>query len=102
MMHLIVCSQTAQYVYSLISKVLVKMIVAPVNPADINIIQGVYPVKPPLPTTGGFEGIGDVLAVGSCVTNLCPGDRVIPKGVIGTWCTTGLFNSKQLKKVSST
>jgi mitochondrial enoyl-[acyl-carrier protein] reductase / trans-2-enoyl-CoA reductase len=81
-------------------KVLVKMIVAPVNPADINTIQGVYPVKPPLPTTGGFEGVGDVVAVGSCVTNLVPGDRVIPDGAMGTWCTAGVFDSQQLRKVS--
>ncbi|XP_026804931.1 enoyl-[acyl-carrier-protein] reductase, mitochondrial [Rhopalosiphum maidis] len=81
-------------------QVLVKMIVAPVNPADINTIQGVYPVKPPLPTTGGFEGVGDVVAVGSCVTNLVPGDRVIPDGAMGTWCTAGVFDSQQLRKVS--
>ncbi|KAL4088552.1 hypothetical protein QTP88_023645 [Uroleucon formosanum] len=81
-------------------QVLVKMIVAPVNPADINTIQGVYPVKPPLPATGGYEGIGDILAVGSCVKNLCPGDRVIPDGAMGTWCTTGVFDSKLLRKVS--
>lgn len=78
------------------------MIVAPVNPADINIIQGVYPVKPQLPSTPGSEGIGEVLAVGSAVKNLVPGDRVIPTGnsVIGTWCTAGIFHSTQLKKVS--
>ncbi|XP_025200013.1 enoyl-[acyl-carrier-protein] reductase, mitochondrial [Melanaphis sacchari] len=81
-------------------QVLVKMIVAPVNPSDINTIQGVYPVKPPLPTTGGFEGVGDVMAVGSCVTNLVPGDRVIPDGAMGTWCTAGVFDSHQLRKVS--
>lgn len=79
------------------------MIVAPVNPADINMIQGVYPVKPPLPSTPGSEGIGEVLAVGSGVKNLVPGDRVIPSGdgVIGTWCTAGVFHSTQLQKVSN-
>lgn len=76
------------------------MIVAPVNPADINTIQGVYPVKPPLPSIGGFEGVGDVLAVGSAVKNLIPGDRVIPNGVIGTWCTANVFDCKQLIKVT--
>lgn len=81
-------------------KVLLKMIVAPVNPADINIIQGVYPIKPPLPMTGGFEGIGDVVAVGSRVTNLVPGDRVVSDGAMGTWCTAGIFDSEQLIKVS--
>lgn len=77
------------------------MIVAPVNPADINTIQGVYPVKPPLPSIAGFEGIGEVVAVGSAVENLVPGDRVIPYGGIGTWCTARMFDFKQLKKVSN-
>lgn len=81
-------------------QVIVKMIVAPVNPADINTIQGTYPVKPPLPSVPGFEGIGEVVEIGSGVTNLVPGDRVIPDGAIGTWCTAGIFNSKQLRKVS--
>lgn len=76
------------------------MIVALVNPADINMIQGVYPVKPQLPSTPGTEGIGDVVSVGSAVKNLVPGDRVIPQGVIGTWCTAGVFDSKRLRKVS--
>ncbi|VVC31767.1 Alcohol dehydrogenase, C-terminal,NAD(P)-binding domain,GroES-like,Polyketide synthase, enoylreductase [Cinara cedri] len=80
-------------------QVLVKMIVAPVNPADINTIQGVYPVKLTLPSIPGFEGIGDVVAVGSAVKNLVPGDRVIPYGSIGTWCSARMFNCKQLKKV---
>lgn len=76
------------------------MIIAPVNPADINTIQGTYPVKPSLPSGAGFEGIGEVVAVGSAVKNLVPGDRVIPDGAIGTWCTAGIFHSKQVRKVS--
>ena len=37
------------------SYVQIKMLAAPVNPADINMIQGVYPVKPDLPAIGGNE-----------------------------------------------
>lgn len=44
-------------------QVLVKWIAAPVNPADINQIQGVYPVKPPRPAVGGNEGFGQIEAV---------------------------------------
>lgn len=90
------------FIFSVVfTQVLVKMIIAPVNPADINIIQGAYPVKPLLPSTVGAEGIGEVVAVGRSVENLVPGDRVIPDGVIGTWCTAGLFDSKLLRKVST-
>lgn len=39
-------------------EVLVKWRSAPINPADLNQIQGVYPVSPPLPAVGGNEGCG--------------------------------------------
>lgn len=77
------------------------MLVAPVNPADINTVQGVYPVKPPLPCTPGFEGIGEVIEVGPDVEGLVSGDRVIADGAVGTWCTAGVFHAKQLRKVST-
>ena len=59
-------------------KVLVKMIAAPVNPADINTIQGVYGITPPLPAVGGGDGFGEVLKVADNVKNLKPGDWVFP------------------------
>lgn len=58
--------------------VCVKMMAAPINPSDINRIEGVYPVRPPLPAIGGYEGVGEVLSVGSAVKHLSPGDWVIP------------------------
>lgn len=39
---------------------------------------GVYPVKPQIPAVGGYEGVGEVHAVGSAVKGLSPGDLVIP------------------------
>nr|CAB3461271.1 unnamed protein product [Digitaria exilis] len=56
--------------------VCVRMLAAPINPSDINRIEGVYPVRPPLPgAVGGYEGVGQVHAVGPAVTApLCPGD----------------------------
>ena len=59
-------------------EVCVKMLAAPINPSDINRIQGVYPVRPNPPAVGGYEGVGEVLSVGSSVTSLSPGDWVIP------------------------
>lgn len=60
--------------------VCVKMLAAPINPSDINRVQGVYPVRPPLPAAvAGYEGVGQVHAVGPAVTRLLsPGDWVIP------------------------
>ena len=55
-----------------------KMLAAPINPADINQIQGVYPLKPPLPAIGGNEGVALVTAVGASVKSVKPGDWIIP------------------------
>uniref|UniRef100_UPI001CB89F12 enoyl-[acyl-carrier-protein] reductase, mitochondrial n=1 Tax=Erigeron canadensis TaxID=72917 RepID=UPI001CB89F12 len=68
--------------------VCVKMLAAPINPSDINRIQGVYPVRPPVPAVGGYEGVGEVHSVGSSVQGLSPGDLVMASPPSpGTWQT---------------
>ncbi|TVU01226.1 hypothetical protein EJB05_53328, partial [Eragrostis curvula] len=70
--------------------VCVRMLAAPINPSDINRVEGVYPVRPPLPAAvGGYEGVGQVHALGPAVTALlAPGDWVIPSPPsFGTWQT---------------
>ncbi len=37
---------------------------APINPSDINTIEGKYPIRPELPGVPGHEGVGVVEAVG--------------------------------------
>jgi len=37
-----------------------ELLAAPINPSDINFIQGVYGIKPECPSTIGFEGIARV------------------------------------------
>ncbi|CAB3411487.1 unnamed protein product [Caenorhabditis bovis] len=84
-------------------EVLVKWIAAPINPADINQIQGVYPVKPKLPAVGGNEGYGRVEKVGSSVTNVKVGDHVIPNlSGLGTWREFGVHNSKLVFPIDNT
>src|SRR5713101_5447711 len=63
----------------------VKMRAAPINPADLNQIEGKYPVRAELPATPGFEGAGLVAEVGANVTNVAVGDLVILPHNIGTW-----------------
>ncbi len=58
---------------------------APINPADINVIQGNYGRKPRLPCIPGHEGAGVVEAVGGEVASLKVGDPVIPLLGAGTW-----------------
>lgn len=68
------------------SQVLVKMLGTPINPSDINQIEGVYPKRPPLPAIGGNEGVAEVLRVGNAVTKFKPGDWVLPSRISwGTW-----------------
>lgn len=72
--------------------VLVKMLAAPINPADINMIQGTYAILPDLPAVGGNEGVAQVVEVGRNVTSLKTGDWVIPKDAgLGTWRTEAVL-----------
>ncbi|XP_008566884.1 PREDICTED: trans-2-enoyl-CoA reductase, mitochondrial isoform X2 [Galeopterus variegatus] len=84
------------------SDVRVKMLAAPINPSDINMIQGNYGLLPKLPAVGGNEGIGQVVAVGSSVTGLKPGDWVIPANAgLGTWQTEAVFSEEALIGIPS-
>ncbi|CAG9864105.1 unnamed protein product [Phyllotreta striolata] len=66
------------------SEVLVEMLAAAVNPVDINIIQGKYPIQFP---GIGFEGVGRVSKVGPSVTKFRIGEHVVPTTYAGTWRT---------------
>ena len=66
-------------------KAVVKMRAAPINPADLNQIEGKYPVRPELPATPGFEGAGVVVELGGNVRGLTTGALVILPHNVGTW-----------------
>jgi trans-2-enoyl-CoA reductase len=68
-----------------IGEVVVRMRAAPLNPADVNAIEGKYPVRPELPATPGMEGAGVVVELGSKVENIALGDQVILPHNFGTW-----------------
>jgi trans-2-enoyl-CoA reductase len=63
----------------------VKMYAAPINPADLNQIEGKYPVRPELPATPGFEGAGVIVELGAGVKGLTSGALVILPHNVGTW-----------------
>jgi NADPH:quinone reductase-like Zn-dependent oxidoreductase len=50
---------------------------SPINPSDLLLAQGIYAIRPALPTVIGNEGVGRVLAVGPGVENVRVGDRVV-------------------------
>src|SRR2546423_15574335 len=52
------------------NEVVVKMSAAPINPADLNSIEGKYPIKAALPATPGMEGAGIVIESGSAVRGM--------------------------------
>jgi NADPH:quinone reductase-like Zn-dependent oxidoreductase len=66
-------------------EVLVRILAAPINPADLNTIEGTYGVKPALPAVPGIEGCGVVMASGA--GDFKPGDRVIFLRRASTWAT---------------
>jgi trans-2-enoyl-CoA reductase len=103
-------------------EVQVQFLAAPINPADINQIEGVYPLKPPMTThlysssspsspspsssdppvaVGGNEGVAKVTKVGSkASTHFKVGDWVVMGSAgLGTWRSHGNFSANDLTKV---
>ena len=62
-------------------EVVIKVLYSPVNPSDLLLMQGTYPIRPKLPSVIGGEGVGRVVSVGTAVTTVKSGDIVtIPFG----------------------
>lgn len=68
------------------NQVLVRMQAAPINPADLNMLEGRYAVQPELPAVAGMEGIGVVAKKGVGVSGLREGQQVIAPLRTGSWC----------------
>ncbi|KAF9083898.1 mitochondrial 2-enoyl thioester reductase [Mortierella sp. AD031] len=98
----------------------VQFLAAPINPADINQIEGVYPLKPPMTThlysdntttstdkppvaVGGNEGVAQVTKVGlKAASHFKVGDWVVMGSAgLGTWRSHGNFKASELTKVRS-
>lgn len=96
----------------------VRFLLAPINPADINVIEGVYPAKPDprhdlAPSglgsietpafVGGNEGVAQVAEIGEGVRGLKEGDWVImTRPQVGTWCTSRNLGMDDVEKVPRT
>ena len=66
-------------------EVLIRIEASPINPADLNVIEGKYPKRPELPSVPGMEGAGVIAGVGPEVTRLSVGDRVLVPVGTGAW-----------------
>lgn len=79
---------------------LLRTLAAPINPADINTVQGTYGAKPTFSSligtaepssVPGSEACFEVVSVGPGVTTLKPGDWALPAAPgLGTWRTHAL------------
>jgi NADPH:quinone reductase-like Zn-dependent oxidoreductase len=78
-------------------EVRLKILGAPVNPADLNLIEGTYGVKPGLPAVPGIEGCGEV--VESRSADFQPGDRAIVLRRAGSWATHVQLAAENLFKL---
>lgn len=67
-----------------LGEVVLRMLAAPVNPADINVIEGTYGELPVLPATIGNEGCGIISQIGPDVKGLTIGSPVLVLRS-GTW-----------------
>jgi trans-2-enoyl-CoA reductase len=87
----------------------IRFLASPINPADINQIQGVYPSKPTFTTSlgtpepvavGGNEGVAEVVGTGENVKGLKRGDWVVvKKQSFGTWRTHAQTTEDLLLKI---
>ena len=83
-------------------KVRIAMEACAINPADLLVISGLYPIRPTLPATPGVEGVGKIIEVDSKVTQVKIGDRVfLPMSTeIGTWSEEIVVNGNGLFPIS--
>ncbi|XP_046841044.1 enoyl-[acyl-carrier-protein] reductase, mitochondrial-like isoform X1 [Xenia sp. Carnegie-2017] len=80
--------------------VFLKMLASPINPADLNVLQGLYPIKPSLPAVGGNEGLGEVLVVGDDVKSVRVGDWVLMGNAgLGSWMEMKILKEDDCVKI---
>ncbi len=75
---------------------LLKVLAAPINPADFGRIGGTYGALADLPATAGLEGVAEVVAVGCPDCAFKVGQRVFVPSVIGSWQSHFVANCDEL------
>ncbi len=85
------------------NEVRIKLELSPINPADLFVIMGTYPIRPQFPTTPGSEGVGRISEIGPGVIHLKVGDVVLlpfHRG-IGSWRDEIIVNSNFVNALSN-
>ena len=78
-------------------EVLLKIHASPINPADLNYIEGTYGKKPVLPGVGGMECFATVLESRS--ERFSEGDSVVALGKIDGWASHAVADAETLIRV---
>ncbi len=84
-------------------EVRVRMILSPMNPSDMMVVEGRYGVLPTLPATPGFEGVGVVDEVGpGLLGRYVKGKRVLAiNSEGGNWAEYAVIPARQARPVPS-
>ena len=82
-------------------EVRVRMILSPLNPSDLMVVEGRYGVLPTLPATPGFEGVGIVDEVGpGLLGRWVQGKRVVAiNSQGGNWAEYAVIPARQARPV---
>lgn len=82
-------------------EVRVQMIMSPINPSDMLVVEGRYGVLPTLPATPGFEGVGIVDEVGpGFIGRFVKGKRVVViNSQGGNWAEYAVIPARQARPV---
>lgn len=75
-------------------EVLLKIHASPLNPADLNYIEGTYGIKPELPAVAGMECFGTVIESRSA--KFAEGSKVFTTGKAGSWATHAVIDAEYL------
>ena len=84
-------------------EVVVRMLASPINPSDLMFIRGIYGIKPSLPASPGFEGVGIVESSGGGLKGkLFTGKRVaVLNKQGGNWAGRVVVPDSQVIPLSS-
>ena len=80
-------------------EVLLRVLAAPINPADINYIEGTYGIRPDLPAVPGNEACAEVIECAPGVSGFAAGDRVTFLGRGNLWQDKIAAPAEQLIKI---
>ena len=85
-------------------QVRLRVLASPINPSDLMSIRGEYGIRPTLPATPGFEGVGVVDRIGGglipWLRRLRPGQRVaFSTSAGGAWAEFAVVSARQVVPV---